>query len=191
MVKPRVKDFSSCLHLDIGGGFAEAFAIQTTNQVQCFCDEIGSGSVSSFNSRNIETFIAKLATIHKPSTVLFYIRSLLKYSDFLLYKDYISSTWHSRVKLLLSNMRRSFDKKKKQQHVNSAVQAESERLPTAARNAYFSSTYIQDIQERLRSAQEPDPVHFLAFRDYLLTCITFFNGHRPNNYTLCKSIKTS
>ena len=161
-----------------GGGWNHKFACDTATQVQDFINYFGSETLEIVNPSNIEIYITHISKKIKPSTVLFYLRALKRFTDYLESKDRISARRHTRIRNLINNMQSTFEKRRQQQKADTAADKEEDRLPAAARVSYLESSYVTDLASSLL-VPDSDVNNVLAFRDYLLTAITFYNGHRP------------
>lgn len=120
--------------------------------------------------------MAELGRKFKPSTVLFYLKVLSRYTEFLFSTEEITNRWYTRVHNSLKNFRATFEKWRRQT-VEMQDQHEAERLPARVRHTYFSSRYVE-VRRSLLS-NRADVANFIPFRDFLIVAITFYNGHRP------------
>ena len=76
------------------------------------------------NEHSIMDFVSHLQKNLNASSILFYIRALLKYLDFLFLREEVTNARHSRLSLMIGNIRSSLEKTRKQDNVLLQVEAE-------------------------------------------------------------------
>ena len=161
-----------------GGDIDEATATQMSNRVQAFFDFNGTVHITCLNMDNLEAWTNHISKKFKAGTVLFYLRALKRFVDFLFSNDHINVGRNIKLTGTLRNIVSSLEKQRKIQDVQSQVQVEADRLPAAVRHTYFNSAYIVSLRQSLMSGR-PDRSLFIPYRDYLILAISFYNGHRP------------
>lgn len=113
----------------------------------------------------------------KPASILFYVRALLKFIEFLLEKCKISVGRHVLLRKALINILNSLARRSKQDKSKTSAEAYHKRLNPQIRDQYFSSEYVQNIRKSMEQPlAESDSV---ICRNYLITAITLWNSHRP------------
>lgn len=141
----RLGVFSNGSNRLSGGSRTEKFANQTARQGQEYFEQFGSQNVGTLNESNINTFINDLAPTHKPSSILFYTRSIQKYCEYSLMRQAITDAGSNRLNLLLRNVNLSLQVKAKKQRSATGAQSNEERLKPAIRDCYFDSVYIKGM----------------------------------------------
>ena len=58
------------------------------------------------------------------------------------------------------------------------IRNESDRLPAAVTHCYFNSEYVLRLRQSLISGS-PSRSMYIAYRDFLILAIEFYNGYRP------------
>ena len=129
--------FKTYLRSDSGGSQTEDFAQQDAARLQYFFNFFGSESLGLLVNSNFEKFVQHISKKFKPSTVQFYIRCLKRFLQYLSYNDLITHARTLRLSTTLGSMLSLYEKKKKQQQAETAVQIEANRLPAAARVSYL------------------------------------------------------
>lgn len=160
-----------------GGGRSDDMAQRTSLEVQSYFDRFHPFSLGKLNERNFSIFVEEMRGTKKASSVLFYVRAWLKFLQFLLVRRYISDSRHTHLRTILVNIQNSLQREKKQQDVEADQDAYHGRLPPEVRHAYFQSDYVTKIRRVLMGGLCKDD--FVPVRNYLLTALTLWNGHRP------------
>ena len=177
-ILPLIKEYSRWRRSDAGGGQSAASASEEAMRIQRFFDWARSRDLAALVEVRICGFLESLKPALKLSTCSCYMRALLEFARYLEVSCQISDERARRLAVLLTNMCRSLRRQERQQRAETDVDADSDRLPAAIRSRYLGSQYV----ERIRCFLGPSGLshrHFVACRDYLITAITLWNGHRP------------
>ena len=149
---PLVKRFWTWQMSHLGGGRSQEMAHRSTMEVQAFFRHFGDFRVSLLSSQNFDVFVTKLEKDgKKPGSILFNIRSLMKFLDFLMTKSIITVGRHINLRKLLVNIQNSLERKGRIQRATAAQEQFHERLPPQVRSAYFSSDYVREYKTFLKS----------------------------------------
>ena len=175
---PIVKRFWEWQLSHLGGGRSSEMAERSALQVQNFFKHFGGIKLEYLSSKSFDAYVSHLeGEKKKPASILFYVRALLKFLEFLLEKSKISVGRHVLLRKALLNIQNSLARKSKQEKSKSSAEAYHKRLNPQIREEYFSSEYIQGIRQLMeKNLAESD---YVMCRNYLITAITLWNGHRP------------